>query len=114
MGGLRVLFGFDARGSQPGPVGVGDRQVAREPELGVTLGQLADYVAMSGFAKLKSDAHLADGTTILTLFNETSAAAPTALTDWDQTFLKSLYSTEPRSKLQRNEITHQMVHDMAP
>jgi hypothetical protein len=81
---------------------------------GVTLGQLADYVAMSGFAKLKADAHLADGTTILTLFNAAPDAAPTSMTDWDQTFLKSLYASESRSRLQRSEIAHQMVHDMAP
>jgi hypothetical protein len=81
---------------------------------GVTVGQLADYIAMSGFAKLKSDAHLADGTTILTLFNGAPGAAPTGMTEWDRTFLKSLYATEPRSKLQRSQIAHRMVSEIVP
>jgi hypothetical protein len=79
---------------------------------GVTAGQLADYIAMSSFAKLKADAHLEDGTTILTLFNGTPKAAPTGMTAWDQTFLKSLYATEQKSMLQRSQIAHQMVHEI--
>jgi hypothetical protein len=81
---------------------------------GVTLRQLADYVAMSGFAKLKADPHLADGTTILTLFDAAPEAAPAALTDWDQSFLKSLYATEQRLKSQRSQIAHQMAHEIVP
>jgi hypothetical protein len=81
---------------------------------GVTAGQLADYIAMSGFAKLKPDAHLGDAPTILTLFSADPKAAPTGMTDWDQTFLKSLYATEQKSKLQRSQIAHQMVHEIAP
>lgn len=81
---------------------------------GVTVGQLADYVAMAGFAKLKPDAHLGDAPTILTLFNEAPKAAPAGMTAWDQSFLKSLYATEQKSKLQRSQIAHQMVRDIAP
>jgi hypothetical protein len=81
---------------------------------GVTAGQLADYIAMSSFAKLKADARLEDGTTILTLFNGTPDAAPTGMTDWDQTFLKSLYATEQKSKLQRSQIARQMVSELKP
>ena len=80
----------------------------------VKLGQLADYIAMSSFAKLKADARLEDGTTILTHFNGTPTAAPPGMTAWDQTFLKSLYGTEQKSMLQRSEIAHQMVHEIAP
>jgi hypothetical protein len=80
----------------------------------VKLGQLADYVAMTGFAKLKPDARLGDAPTILTLFNAAPQAAPIGMTDWDQTFLKSLYATEQKSKLQRSQIARQMVHDIAP
>jgi hypothetical protein len=80
----------------------------------VKLGQLADYVAMAGFAKLKSDARLGDAPTILTLFNAAPQAAPIGMTDWDQTFLKSLYATEQKSKLQRSQIARQMVREIAP
>jgi hypothetical protein len=80
----------------------------------VNLGQLADYIAMSGFAKLKPDARLGDFPTILTLFNGAPKAAPSGMTDWDQAFLKSLYATEQKSKLQRSQMTHQMVREIAP
>lgn len=80
----------------------------------VTLAQLADYVAMAGFAKLKPDAPLGDAPTILSLFNGTSESAPAGLTEWDQTFLKSLYTTEQKSQTQRSQIAHQMVRDIAP
>ena len=80
----------------------------------VKLGQLADYVAMAGFAKLKTDAHLGDAPTILTLFNAAPQGAPIGMTDWDQTFLKSLYATVQKSKLQRSQIARQMVRDIAP
>jgi hypothetical protein len=80
----------------------------------VKLAQLADYVAMAGFAKLKPDAHLGDAPTILTLFSAAPQAAPAALTDWDRNFLKSLYSTEQKSKLQRSQIARQMVREIAP
>jgi hypothetical protein len=80
----------------------------------VTAGQLADYVAMSGFAKLKPDAHLDDAPTILKLFDGAPQAAPTGMTEWDQTFLKALYATEQKSKLQRGQIARSMVREIAP
>jgi hypothetical protein len=80
----------------------------------VKLGQLADYVAMSAFAKLKPDASLGGTPTILTLFNGAPDAAPTGMTDWDQTFLKSLYSTDQKSKQQRSQIAHQMAREIKP
>ncbi|HEY6458139.1 MAG TPA: hypothetical protein VIY90_22920 [Steroidobacteraceae bacterium] len=81
---------------------------------GVTLRQLADYVAMSGFAKLKPGARLGDAPTILKLFDAASQPAPAGMTEWDQSFLKSLYATEQKSKLQRSQIVHQMARGMAP
>jgi hypothetical protein len=80
----------------------------------VKLGQLADYVAMAGFAKLKPEARVGDAPTILTLFNAAPQDAPIGMTDWDQTFLKSLYATEQTSKLQRSQIARQIVHEIAP
>ena len=80
----------------------------------VKLGQLADYVAMSGFAKLKPDAQLGNAPTILTLFTAAPETAPAGMTDWDQTFLKALYATDPQSKHQRSRIAQQMVHEIAP
>ncbi len=56
----------------------------------VTLGQLADYVALSGLAQLKPGASLGDASTILRLFDDAPMAAPDGMTDWDRAFLKSL------------------------
>ncbi len=81
---------------------------------GVTVGQLADYVAMSSFAKLKPDARLDDAPTILKLFDGAPRAAPIGMTEWDQTFLKSLYATEQKSKLQRGQIARSMVREIVP
>jgi len=79
---------------------------------GVTRGQLADYVAMVGLAKLKPGAHLGDAPTILKLFEGAPQAAPAGMTDWDQTFLESLYATEQRSILQRSQIARAMLREI--
>jgi hypothetical protein len=79
---------------------------------GVTRGQLADYVGMVALADLKPGAKLGDAATVLKLFDGAPQQAPTGLTDWDQAFLKSLYATDQKMKLQRSQIAHQMVRDM--
>ncbi len=81
---------------------------------GVSRGQLADYVAMVGFSKLKPGVQLGDADTILMLFDGASQAAPAGMTDWDRAFLKSLYATDQRSKLQRGQIAGSMVKQIAP
>jgi hypothetical protein len=81
---------------------------------GVKLGQLADYIAMAGFAKLRPDAHLGDAPTILRLFNGAPQEAPDGMTGWDQAFLTSLYATEERSRLQRGQIASEMVRKIGP
>ena len=81
---------------------------------GVTRGQLADYIGMVGFADLKPDAKLADAPTILNLFDGTPEQAAAGMSEWDQAFLKSLYATEQKSKLQRSQMTRQIVREIAP
>jgi hypothetical protein len=81
---------------------------------GISRGQLADYVAMVGLAKLKPEAHLGDTQTILRLFDGAPAAAAAGLTGWDQAFLASLYKTDHDSRLQRSQISHSMVPTIAP
>ncbi|HUN25939.1 MAG TPA: hypothetical protein VMU67_06480 [Steroidobacteraceae bacterium] len=80
----------------------------------VTLGQLADYVGMVGLARLKATEGLGDVPTILKLFDGTPQAAPAGLSAWDLAFLKSLYATEQRSKVQRALIAQQMVRSIVP
>jgi hypothetical protein len=78
----------------------------------VSLGQLADYVAMVSLAKINPDAHLGDAPTILKLFDGAPKAAPTSMTDWDRGFLKSLYATEQRSKLQHDQIARDTAREI--
>jgi hypothetical protein len=80
----------------------------------VTRGQFADYVALVGLAELKPTARLDDASTILKLFDGEPKSAPAGMTEWDQKFLKSLYSTGGRSKLQRSQIARSMVRALAP
>jgi hypothetical protein len=79
---------------------------------GVSRGQFADYVAMVGLADIKPGAHLGDAPTILKLFDGAPQTAPAGISDWDQAFLKSLYATEQRSKLQRNQIARSIVSEI--
>jgi hypothetical protein len=81
---------------------------------GITRGQLADYAAMVALADLKPGANLGDAPSILTLFDGSPEAAPNGISDWDLAFLKSLYTTDQKSKQQRNEIAHQMVSELKP
>jgi hypothetical protein len=80
---------------------------------GVSVGQLADYVAMVGFAELKPAAHAGDAQTILKLFDASGQAALTGMTDWDRAFLKSLYATE-QSGQQLAQIASSMVREIVP
>lgn len=76
---------------------------------GVRFGQLAAYVAMVGLARLRPDARLGDAPTVLKLFQEAPHAAPAGLTDWDRTFLKSLYATDQSAIGQSGRIARAMV-----
>lgn len=79
---------------------------------GIALGQLADYVAMVGLAEIKPAPRLGDANSILRLFAGGATGAPAGLSEWDQSFLKALYATEPKAKEQRRLIAASMVHDI--
>jgi hypothetical protein len=81
---------------------------------GVSLGQLADYVAMAGLAQLKVDARLGDAPSILTLFDRSPQEASAGITDWDRAFLKSMYSTDQKSVVQKSQIAIDMMRTIAP
>jgi len=59
---------------------------------GVSFKQLADYVAMVAFAQVDPDADLSGFSTILNVFDNPNIAY--GLTDWDQSYLGSLYGAE--------------------
>jgi hypothetical protein len=81
---------------------------------GISRGQLADYIAMVGLAQVKPGARLADAQSILALFDTGPQAAGPGMSDWDRAFLKSLYATEQRNRMQRSQITLNMVRVIAP
>jgi hypothetical protein len=67
--------------------------VINDAETGkATFGQLADYVGMVALARVDLSADFAGVDSILRLFatSDPTTAAPARLTQWDQSFLKTL------------------------
>jgi hypothetical protein len=87
--------------------------VVADPALieGLTIGQLADYVAMIGLVQIRRNANPGDAPTILNLFANTGPRTQ-ELSRWDQAFLRSLYATDPESGLQLSEIQARMYRDL--
>ncbi len=78
----------------------------------IKLGQLADYVAMVGLAKMDVDASLGDAPTILRLFADSADVAPPTMSTWDRAYLKALYRTPQQSRIQRATIANRVVRDV--
>lgn len=74
----------------------------------LTIGQLADYVAMVGLAQIRDDADFAGIPTILRLFQD-PREPPQGLSPWDQAFLYSLYQTNQVSVMQPSAIRMTML-----
>jgi hypothetical protein len=77
----------------------------------LTVGQLADYVAMVGLGRLDTSAHTTDVPTIMNLFTTTDGR-PTGLTQWDEAYLHALYHTRLTSRMQRSAITRSVVREV--
>jgi hypothetical protein len=77
-----------------------------------TFGQLADYIAMVGLARIDANADFADAPTILRLFGPSDA--PKSLTPWDQAFLKALYEPNDPLLRQRSAVTTSMAEELVP
>jgi hypothetical protein len=74
--------------------------------------QIVDYIGMVALAEIKTGAHPDDAPTILKLLDDAPQDALTGISDWDRAFLKSLYSTEQKSKLQGALIAREMVREL--
>jgi len=81
---------------------------------GVKIGQLADYLGMYTFARLKTGAHHGNAPTILGLFQGAPAQSPPGLPPWDDAFLEALYQTAPRLVQQRGMMVSRMVSHIVP
>ncbi|RZI98614.1 MAG: hypothetical protein EON90_12705 [Brevundimonas sp.] len=76
----------------------------------ISFGALSDYVAMIALAQIDPSAQTSDYQSILNLFSERSPEA--AMTDWDKTYLTSLYATRrdrARASQQAREIGDAMT-----
>jgi hypothetical protein len=80
----------------------------------LSIGQLADYIAMTGLAEIREDAEPGPAPTILHLFGHTSAVRPLGLSSWDQVFLKALYTTKQENVMQLEEIELQLDQQLVP
>lgn len=83
---------------------------------GINFGQLTDYIGMIGLTDVDTDLDVGDAPSILKLFAPTApgAARPAGLSDWDRAYLKALYHTSQKLKLQSADIASNMVHDLLP
>jgi hypothetical protein len=81
---------------------------------GFKLSQIADYIAMSGLAKINHDASVADAPTILNLFTASGDAVPQGLTDWDRSFLEAIYHTFQYVRGQRVAVVDRMLSALPP
>jgi hypothetical protein len=71
---------------------------------GVTVAQLADFIAMVSFAKPDLEADLGKTDSILQLFAVEPANRPRGLTEWDHAFLRGLYRISYTPKNQRSSV----------
>lgn len=80
---------------------------------GLTFGQVADYAAMVGLAKIRPNPELGGATTILSLFETEADSHPTGLTVWDRSFLKAIYATTDGSVTEITQIKLKMSEEIA-
>lgn len=73
---------------------------------GVSLPQLADYLAMVSLAQINPDADTTGYATILNLFDD--PVQTDGLTNWDKAYLKGLYDTQ-RTRENRNSARTEIV-----
>lgn len=81
---------------------------------GFTWRQLADYVGMYAYSRLKPGIRHSDSPTILDLFNPASGQTASGLTAWDEAFLDALYHTNPALVGQNRLMVVRMVKHIVP
>jgi hypothetical protein len=75
--------------------------------------QVTDYIAMAGSTQVDLDAHVDAAPTIMSLFSTSGNARPQALSEWDRSYIKELYLTDPVLRRQRVLIAKAMFKDVA-
>ena len=79
---------------------------------GVTLRQLADYIAMVSFSKVDLEVDFGQSNSILRLFADDGIVRPDSMTTWDLAFLRGLYRQSFEAVHQRSAIATRMVRDL--
>jgi hypothetical protein len=80
---------------------------------GVTLRQLADYIALVSYSKVDLEADFGQANSILRLFAvDDPHVRPGTLTTWDLAFLRGLYRQSYEAVHQRSAIASRMVRDL--
>lgn len=80
---------------------------------GLTFGQVADYVAIVGLAKIRPSPDLGEVPTILGLFATRETAWPKGMTEWDRSFLKAVYAATDGSVTEIAQIKIRMSEELA-
>lgn len=75
---------------------------------GSSFAQLQDYLTLVSLAQIDPDADTSNYDTIMNLFRP---GAPEGLTDWDEAYLRALYSTHPE-RINSNALTRSVVSDV--
>jgi len=86
--------------------------IDKERIKGLTVGQVADYVAMLGFFETPEEFEKFDAPSILKLFADLGVAKPAEMSSWDRAFLKSLYHSNARNVSQAADIGVEIFRDL--
>jgi hypothetical protein len=78
----------------------------------ITIGQMADYIAMVGLSDVRPDVDRTAVPSILELFGH--GKPPQGLTRWDRALLYALYNTGHRSRLGVPQLEIAMIRRVAP
>jgi hypothetical protein len=79
---------------------------------GFNWAQIADYIAMTGLTRIAPDVRVRDTPSILQLFAVDAESRPQGLSNWDRSFLKDLYGTDPGWRGQRLAVSRLMARDL--
>jgi hypothetical protein len=79
----------------------------------VNFGQLVDYIAMVSFTEVHQDADVGGMSSILGLFSDSASAdKPSGLSRYDEAYLRAMYHTDQRDKLQMSVIESHVTKEL--
>jgi hypothetical protein len=80
----------------------------------LNIGQLVDYIGLTGLAEINLDKDLGEAPSILKVFAASEVAPqPLEMTAWDKALLQSLYATPQNNRLQLSEIKRETLELIA-